>query len=100
MTGRVQEEDPKPRNIGIGGRGVYTDGSRLQAKTAATTITRVEYLGRYAKLMDAEMLAVAMGWELGDTVITDSQAAIGGIENLQLKQPRGWIEERVVAAAG
>ena len=44
------------------------------------------------------MLAVAMGWEIGDTVITDSQAAIGSIQNLQLERPKGWIEERVVAA--
>ena len=57
--------------------GVYTDGSRIERRTAAATITKAEYLGRYATVMDAEMLAIAMGWELGHTVITDSQAAIG-----------------------
>ena len=101
--------------------GVYTDGSRVEGKTGAATIavffffflhihclyaalreatiTRAEYLGRYATVMDAELLAVAMGWEIGDTVITGSQAAIGRIKNLQWESPRGWIEERVLAAA-
>ena len=58
-----------------------------------------EYLGRYATVMDAEMLAVAMGWELGDLVITDSQAAIGRITNMQYEGARGWVEERIAAAA-
>ena len=57
--------------------GVYTDGSRIERRTAAATITKAEYLGRYATVMDVEMLAIAMGWDLGHTVITDSQAAIG-----------------------
>ena len=48
--------------------------------------------------MDSELLAIAMGWELGTTVITDSQGAIGRIENLQLERPKRWIEETVVAA--
>ena len=68
--------------------GVYTDGSRIHGRTAAATITTAEYLGRYATVMDAELLAVAMRWELGDTVITDSQAAIGRIANLQHEQAR------------
>ena len=79
--------------------GTFTDGSRLEGRAAAATITRAEYLGRYATVMDAEMLAIAMGWELGDTVITDSQAAIGRVKNLQTEPPKGWIEERVTAAA-
>ena len=78
---------------------VFTDGSRLDGQTAAATITNATFLGRYATVMDAEMLAIAMGWELGDTVITDSQASIGRVQSLQLERPRGWIEERVVAAA-
>ena len=49
--------------------------------------------------MDAEVLAVAMGWEIGDLVVTDSQAAIGRIKNLQYEGARGWIEQRVAAAA-
>ena len=49
---------------------------------AAATITRTAFLGHYATVMYAEMLATTMGWELDDTVITDSQAAIGGIQNL------------------
>ena len=32
-------------------------------------------------------------------MITDSQAAIGRIQALQHERPRGWIEERVVAAS-
>ena len=49
--------------------------------------------------MDAEMLAIAMGWEIGDTVITHSQGAIGRIRNLQIECPRGWRKERVVKAS-
>ena len=44
--------------------GVYTDGSRVDNKTAAATITRGQHLGRYVTVMDAELLGVAMGWEL------------------------------------
>ena len=51
---------------------VYTYGSRIEARTVAATITKAEYLGRYATVMDVAMLAVAMGWELGGTVIADS----------------------------
>ena len=78
---------------------MYTDGSRIEGQTAAATITQAIFLGRYATVMDAELLAVAMGWEIGDTVITDSQSAIGRIRNLQMEFPKGWIEERVVKAA-
>ena len=79
--------------------GVYTGGSRLDGQTTAATIMEATFLGRYATVMDAEMLAIAMGWRLGNTVCTDSEAAIGRIRNLQLEPPRGWIEEQVVAAA-
>ena len=78
--------------------GVDTDGSRIDGQAGAATITKATFLGRYATVMDAEVLAIAMGWELGDKVITDSQAAIGRIQNLQLEPPKGWIEERVVRA--
>ena len=77
-------------------RGVYTDGSRLDGRTAAATITSPTFVGRYATVMDAEMLAIAMGWQLGSAVSTDSQAVIG---NLQLDPPKGWIEEKLVRAA-
>ena len=83
----------------IGEGGLYTDGSRIDGQIAAATITKAIFLGRYATVMDAEMLAIAMGWELGNKVITDSQAAIGRIRNLQMERPKGWIEERVVMAA-
>ena len=49
--------------------------------------------------MDAAVLAVAMGLEIEDQVITDSQAAIGRIRNLQYEGARGWVEQRVEAAA-
>ena len=62
---------------GVTEGGVYTDGSRIEGQTAAATITRATFLGRYATVMDVEMLAIAMGWEIGNTVITDSQGAIG-----------------------
>ena len=57
---------------------------------------KASFLGRYATVMDAEMLAIAVGWELGTTVLTDSQGAIGRIQNLQVELAKGWIEERVV----
>ena len=79
--------------------GVYTDGSRIDDKTAAATITMGEFLGRYATVMDADLLGVAMGWEIGDLGITDSQAAIGRIKNMQLDGARGWVEQRAEAAA-
>lgn len=78
---------------------LYMDGSRVDVRTAAATITRAKYLGRYATVMDAERLAVAMGSEIGDLVLTDSRAAIGRIRNLQYDGARGWIEQRVEAAA-
>ena len=40
-----------------------------------------------------------MGWEVGDGVAADSQAAIRRIQNLQWETARGWIEDRVVRAA-
>ena len=46
--------------------GVYTDGSRINNRTTAATITRGEYLGWYATVMDAEMLAGGMGLKIGD----------------------------------
>ena len=84
---------------GVTEGGVYTDGSRIEGQTAAATITRAIFLGRYATVMDAEMLAIAMGWEIGATVITDSQGAIGKIRKLQTEWPKGWIEETVVRAS-
>ena len=45
-----------------GGEGVFTDGRRLNGQTAAATITKATFLGRYATVMDSEMLAIAMGW--------------------------------------
>ena len=79
--------------------GVYTDGSRIDGQTAAATITEATFLGRYATVMDAEMLAIAIGWEIGSKVITDSQGAIGRIQNIEMERPKEWIEERVVRAA-
>lgn len=49
--------------------------------------------------MEAEMLAIAIGWQLGDSVITDSRAAIGRGTSLQFDPPRGCIEVMVVRAA-
>ena len=72
--------------------GVYPDGRRMENQTAASTITRGEILRRYTTVMDAEMLAVAMGWEMGELVITDSQAAIGRITNIQLEGREGGSE--------
>ena len=86
-----QLEVVEPAEITEGG--AYTDGSRIGGHTAAATITQAIFLARYATVMDAELLAIAMGWEIGDAAITDSQAAIGRIQNMQLESPKGWIEE-------
>ena len=48
--------------------------------------------------MDAELLGIAMGWEISGTVATDSQAAIDRISQLQFLPPMGWVEERLVEA--
>ena len=77
--------------------GVYKARSRVDARTAAATSTWAEYLGT---AVGAGVLAVDIGQEIGDTAITDSQAAIGRIRNLQSEPAWGWIEERVVRAAG
>ena len=72
VCGGNKGKHPGPGDIGIGrvsGR-VYTDGSRTESRTAAATTTRAEYRGRYTTVIDTEMIAVAMHWELGDTVIT------------------------------
>ena len=79
--------------------GTYTDGSRYNNETAAPTVTRAEYLERYATVMDVELLGVAMWSEIGDLVITDSQGASGRIQNMQFEGPRGWVEQKVEAAA-
>lgn len=76
----------------------YTDGNRMQGDTAAATIGSFEFLGRYATVMDAEPLGIAVGCRLSGTVATDSQAAIGRIINLQFELPRSWIEEQAMEA--
>ena len=48
-----------------------TDGSRYQRLTAAGAITTYEFLGEYATVMDAELLAISMGWKLSKTVATN-----------------------------
>ena len=78
----------------------YTDGSRYNGRTAAATMTEFQYLGEYATVMDAEMLAISMGWRLGRTVATDSQAAIARIMELQHSGPKSWIEEEVIKETG
>ena len=82
----------KLRVLDTAEEGVYTDGGRVNNRTAVATITRAEYLGWYATVMDAGVLAVAMGLEIGDTVITDRKAAIGRLKNLKFDCARGWIE--------
>ena len=95
MRGKIQDLQVLESEEASKG-GVYTGGSRIDRRTAAATITTAEYLGRYATVMDAEMLAIATGREPGDTAITGGK---GGIKSFQTEQPRGWIEERVTAVA-
>ena len=48
--------------------------------------------------MDAEMLAIAIGWKISDSIATHSQAVIDRIRSLHFQAPRPWIEGRVVRA--
>ena len=56
-----REEVTESGNGGDDGGGVYTDGNSVDNNTAAATITKGEYLGRYATVMDVEMVGVPMG---------------------------------------
>lgn len=54
-----------------------TDGSRLEEAAAAATTSKVEYLGRHATVMDAELLGICLALESGNNKIAlDSQAAM------------------------
>jgi len=81
----------------------YTDGSRMEGVAAAATAEKAIFLGTLATVMDAEVLGIAGAWEEGYTVVkSDSQAAIKRCQNLisAIQEPRSWIDERVMRAAG
>ena len=48
---------------------VYSDGSRVGGAAAAGTTKTAQYLCHHATIMDAEMLGISLGLELGDTRI-------------------------------
>ena len=55
----------------------YSDRSRRNEAAAAVSITNAEYLGRYAIVMDTEILGICISWEKGHQVVAlDSQGAI------------------------
>jgi len=74
----------------------WTDGSRIEGRAAAATRTKAEYLGEMATVADAEELGVSLAWEEHDVVALDSKGVIQRIQGLTYKQPRSWIEERLV----
>ena len=78
----------------------YSDGSRLEGHTVAATISQSEYLRKFATVMDAEMLGIALAWKHHKTVAADSQGAIERILELQHTQAKSWIEQEVIRAQG
>ena len=81
-------------------KGRQTNGSRTQGRTAAATITDFWYLGKYVTVMDAAVPAIAMGWKQGDTVVTNSQAAIARTTELRSPSPKPWIKELATRETG
>ena len=57
------------------------------------TIRRAEVPRTYTTVMDAEVLAVAVRWDIGGTGKTDRQVAIRRIQSLQLP-PVGGVDAR------
>jgi len=74
----------------------WTDGSRMEGRAAAATRTKGEYLGTMATVADAEELGVSIAWEENEVVALDSKGVIQRIQSLAHRQPRSWIEERLV----
>ena len=79
----LQEGSETPRDV------TYSDGSRA-------TISGSKILGRFATVMDAEMLGVAMAWRFSEATTRGSQAAIGRMMNLESSLARLWVEEQLV----
>ena len=68
----------------------YSDGSRVRGVAAGANTTSSEYLGRYAMVMDAEMLGIAISLEQGhETVALDSQVSREQHSCLQSRRDRG-----------
>lgn len=53
---KVQEWPGEKEALGV----VYSDGSRIDGAAAGATTAEAKYLGRYATVMDAEMLGIAL----------------------------------------
>ena len=76
----------------------YSDGSRRDQVAVGAYTMESEYLGRYAMVMDAELLGICLSWGSGQkTVALDShgQGAIRRAIQLYYEPPRSWIEERL-----
>lgn len=55
----------------------FSDGSRRDGAAAAANRREATYFGKYATVMDAELLGICLCWEKGQkTVALDSQGAI------------------------
>ena len=92
---RVQEWLGESEALGV----EYSDGSRIDGAAAGATTTEAEYLGRYATVMDAEMLGIALSLEAHNfTVALDSQGAMTGVVQLYTESARSWIELSVQKA--
>jgi len=74
----------------------WSDGSRMEGRAAGATRQEGLYLGEWATVADAEEVGVMLSWENSNTVALDSQGVIQRIANLQYKEPKSWIEERLV----
>jgi len=96
MKGVKGEREMRIEELDISRVEEWSDGSRMEGRAAAATRTKGEYLGMTATVADAEELGVSMAWEENDIVALDSKGVIQRIQNLAYRQPRSWIEERLV----
>ena len=71
----------------------FSDGSRRGDAAASANRASAQYLGRYATVMDPELLGICLSWEEGHNVAAlDSQGAVARATQL-FYDPRSWIEQ-------
>ena len=76
----------------------FSDGSSINGHTAAIIIKEKFYFGPTAKVMDAEMLGLAMAWRHHNQVAMESQGTIVRIMEMRFTGPRSWVEELAINA--
>jgi len=74
----------------------WSDGSRIEGRAAGANRREGLYLGEWATVADAEEVGVMLSWEHSNIVALDSQGVIQRIANLRHREPRSWIEEKLV----